>query len=297
MAHAEGFRDFFYTAADGLRLHARLYGAEDAAATPVVCLPGLTRNARDFHRLALHLSQEAPTRRRVVAFDYRGRGRSAYDSNWQNYTVGTELADVLLGLGQLAVERAFFIGTSRGGIIVQVLAAIKPQLIAGAVLNDIGPEIERQGLDHILAYLADPADLASVEDAVGAQKRIHGHAFPALAEEDWIGMVEALYRVENGLPVPDFDPELVRTLTSADPERPLPTLWKEFDALAQQPVLALRGSNSLLLSPSTLAEMGRRQGVETLTVDGQGHAPFLDTGDLPQRIAAFFDAADRGGAA
>lgn len=296
MSHAEVFRDFFYEAADGLRLHARLYGDKDGAATPVVCLPGLTRNARDFHRLAFYLSEQASPRRRIIAFDYRGRGLSAYDSNWQNYTVGTELADVLIGLGRLGINRAFFVGTSRGGLIVQVLAAIKPQLIAGAILNDIGPVVEREGLDHIRAYLSNLAAPASLQDAIGAQKTIHGHAFPALTEDDWAGMVEALYRVDNGLPVPDFDPQLVRTLTSADPDQPLPDLWKEFDALAARPVLVIRGSNSLLLSRSTLAEMARRRQVETITVDGQGHPPLLDTGDLPRRIAAFMDRAEAGAA-
>lgn len=293
MPTAADFTDFFYDSADGLKLHARIYGERADGAPPVVCLPGLTRNARDFHRLALFLSRRAPRRRQVVAFDYRGRGQSEHDPNWQNYTVGAELADILVGLDALKIDRALFIGTSRGGLILQVMAAIKPDLIAAALLNDIGPVVERQGLDLIRSYLGNSAKLSSVQEAVDTQKRIHGHAFPTLAEEDWTGMVEAIYRVENGLPVADFDPALTRTLTSADPDQPLPRLWKEFEALAQRPVLAIRGGNSLLLSEATLSEMVRRSPkVETITVKGQGHAPFLETGDLPTRIADFLDRAE-----
>jgi pimeloyl-ACP methyl ester carboxylesterase len=289
-----GFRDFYYESADGLRLHARIYGERRRDRLAVVCLPGLTRNARDFHRLALFLSAEAKPRRQVIAFDYRGRGQSAYDSNWQNYTVGTELADVMLGLDALDIARALFIGTSRGGLIVQVLAAFKPNLIAAAVLNDIGPVVERQGLDVIRRYLSNPAEVASLAEAIEAQRKVHGHAFPALAEEDWAAMVDALYRVDNGLPVADFDPALVKTLMSADPDQPLPQLWQEFEALAQKPVLAIRGDNSLLLSEATLAEMAKRSAtVETITVTGQGHPPLLETGELPARIAEFFERAER----
>jgi pimeloyl-ACP methyl ester carboxylesterase len=291
---AADFTDFFYDSADGLRLHARIYGKEAEGTLPVVCLPGLTRNARDFHRLALFLSRQAARPRRVIAFDYRGRGQSDYDPNWQNYTVGAELADILLGLDRLQITSALFIGTSRGGLILQIMAAIKSQLITAAVLNDIGPVVERQGLDLIRGYLGNPAKPLSLDEAIEAQKRVHGPAFPALTEEDWAAMVDAIYRVEDGRLVADFDPALIKTLTSADPEQPLPQLWKEFEVLAQKPILAIRGGNSRLLSEATLSEMAKRgPEVETVTVAGQGHAPFLETAGLPQKIAAFFDRAER----
>lgn len=290
MVQADGWGDFFYDSADGLRLHARIYGAHDDDTLPVVCLAGLTRNARDFHELALYLSTRPERPRQVIAFDYRGRGESAYDPNWQNYTVGNELADVILGLALRNVTQALFVGTSRGGLITQVMAAIRPQLIAAAVLNDIGPVIEAEGLALIRTYLNDPPRPATIAEAVTLQRTIHGAAFPALADADWERMVAALYRDEGGRPVADFDPGLIKTLTAADPDAPLPQLWKEFEALATKPVLVIRGANSRLLSAATVAEMQKRSAqVEAVTVDGQGHAPFLETGDLPQRIAAFFD--------
>ena len=90
MTAEQGFSDFFYSAPDGLKLHARSYGAGTTGAVPVVCLPGLSRNARDFHELALHLSRREERPRQVVVFDYRGRGLSAYDRNWRNYDVRIE---------------------------------------------------------------------------------------------------------------------------------------------------------------------------------------------------------------
>ncbi len=284
------FSDFFYDSADGLRLHARIYGEAGSSRLPVICLPGLTRNARDFHRLAIFLSAHPVMPRQAIAFDYRGRGLSEYDPNWQNYTVGTELADVLAGIAALGIDRALFIGTSRGGLITQVMAAIRPAFIAAAVLNDIGPVIEREGLDDIRRYLAPRAPVSSLEEAIERQKAVHAAAFPALADEDWKIMVEAIYRIDGGRPVPDYDPELLRTLTSADPEQPLPQLWPEFEALARKPVLVIRGENSTLLASKTLDEMKKRGPVvETVTIAGQGHAPFLELGTLPDRIVSFFE--------
>ena len=128
----------FFSSNDGLRLHARCYGARENTATPVVCLPGLTRTAADFETLAERLSA---TGRRVIALDYRGRGLSAYDPDPANYNVQAELADALIVLDALNALPAIFIGTSRGGILAMLLATIRPQAVAAAILNDIGPVI------------------------------------------------------------------------------------------------------------------------------------------------------------
>jgi pimeloyl-ACP methyl ester carboxylesterase len=287
------FSDFFYRSQDGLRLHARIYGQAQAERWPVVCLPGLTRNARDFHDLALYLSRHAPNPRQVVAFDYRGRGLSDHDPNIQNYAIGIEAADILAGLGSLGIGRAAFIGTSRGGLIIHVLGAMQPSVLKAIVLNDIGPAIEAAGLAHIASYLRRAPRPLTFAQAVSAQKAAHGADFPALSEGDWQNMVRALYREgdEGGL-LPDFDPALAETLAGIDFSKPLPTLWPQFDALAAIPVLALRGEHSRLLSAATLEEMQRRHPkLEAVTVPGQGHAPFLETGTLPQTIAAFIDRA------
>ena len=286
----EAFTDFFYAAGDGLSLHARLYGAAPAGRLPVVCLPGLTRNARDFHELALYLSAAAPTPRRVVAFDYRGRGDSAWDADVGNYTVGVEAGDVLAGLEALGIDAAAFVGTSRGGLIVHALGAFRPALLKAVVLNDIGPAIEAEGLAHIRAYLQSAPAPKSLAEAAQAQRKLHGADFPALGEADWRRMAAAVYRERDGGWAPDFDPRLTQTLAGLDLTKPLPTLWPQFEALAGVPMLAIRGANSRLLSAATLAEMRRRHPrLETVTVPGQGHAPFLETGALPGTIAGFLD--------
>lgn len=288
------YSDFFYQSADGLRLHARVYGESRSDAWPVVCLPGLTRNARDFHELALHLLKNAPVPRQVVAFDYRGRGQSDHDPNLNNYNVGMEAADILAGLAALDIKQAAFIGTSRGGLIIHVLGAMRPDILKAIVLNDIGPVIEAAGLANIGAYLRRAPRPLSFTQAVAAQKAVHGGDFPALNQLAWERMVAALYREDNGKFLPDFDPALVDTLAGIDFTQPLPTLWPHFDALALIPMLAIRGENSRLLSAATLEEMQRRHpSMETVIVAGQGHAPFLETGNLPQTIAEFVERAEQ----
>ncbi|MGN6142324.1 MAG: alpha/beta fold hydrolase [Mesorhizobium sp.] len=285
------FSDFFYTAPNGLTLHARIYGEAREGRWPVVCLPGLTRNARDFHLLALHLAYHAPMPRQVIAFDYRGRGQSDYDPDIGNYTVVIEAADILAGLAALDIGEAAFIGTSRGGLIIHLLGAMQPALLKTIILNDIGPAIEADGLRHISDYLGKgPPKPQTRTGAIAAQKAAHGPDFPALGEADWETMVDALYRTGPEGLIPDFDPKLVETLAGIDFSQPLPTLWPQFDALSDIPMLAIRGKNSRLLSKTTLAEMARRHPtLKTMTVAGQGHAPFLETGDLPAAVASFID--------
>jgi pimeloyl-ACP methyl ester carboxylesterase len=283
------FSDIFYSAPDGLRLHARLYGAPRADKLTVVCLPGLTRNVRDFHALALTLSAD----RQVVVFDYRGRGWSAYDADWKNYSLPVETADILAGLVALGIEKGAFIGTSRGGLIIHLIAAMRPGVLGAVVLNDVGPVLDGEGLAHIRAYLERAPKPASFADAVAIQRAAHGGAFSALEAADWERMARAIHRDESGTPVADFDPKLLKVLKDFDLNKPLPDLWPQFEGLKGVPLLAIRGANSKLLSAATLAEMARRHpDCRTITVEGQGHAPLLETGDLPARIAGFIAEAE-----
>ena len=294
MRQTSDFKDLFYTSTDGLRLHARVYGEGIDGPMPVVCLPGLTRNVRDFHDIAVYLSRDAARPRKVISFDYRGRGLSDHDPDPRKYEVGVELGDVLAGLAALGVARVAFIGTSRGGLITQVLAAVKPEIVGAAILNDIGPELEPQGLALIQTYLgAAPARPDSLQAAAEQQKRVHGRAFTALDQQDWLDFAQAIYRQDGGAFVPDYDPKLVDGLLALDPAQPLPTLWAQFEAMKDIPVMVIRGANSLLLSAEQVAEMARRHpGVVAVTVEGQGHAPLLHKGDLPERIAAFVAGTD-----
>lgn len=286
--------DVYFTSEDGLRLYAAVYGEDQPGRLPVVCLPGLTRNSRDFHEIAMHLASDANTPRQVVAFDYRGRGNSDRDPNWKNYDVLVEARDVLAGLTACGIDKAAFIGTSRGGLITMVLAVLRPTVLKAAILNDIGPVVSKEGLMLIRAYLERAPRPKTFEDAVAIQKAAIGASFGALHEDDWQRMVRAFYKQEKRGPVPDFDRNLLKTTKSLDLNKPLPELWPQFMALANIPLLAIRGGNSRLLTAETLYEMGERHpDLQAVTVEGQGHAPLLETGDLPAVISTFLVRVDK----
>ncbi|MCB1418092.1 MAG: alpha/beta hydrolase [Notoacmeibacter sp.] len=291
----QDFTEHAFSAADGLKLYARVYGEDGHAALPAICLPGLTRNSRDFHELALALSSDPKSPRKVICFDFRGRGRSAHDPDWKNYNVITEANDVLAGLAALGVSHGIFIGTSRGGLVMHVLGGMRPGVMKAGILNDVGPVIEGDGLTQIRSYLERAPKPATWDDARKIQSAVLAEPFPALSEADIDRMTRAIYRDENGKPVPDYDPNLLKTLTSVDLSKPLPELWPQFVGLTAMPLMAIRGANSRLLSEQTVDKMRDFcPALEVITVAGQGHAPLLETGDLPRRIAVFAAKADKG---
>ncbi|MCR6498836.1 alpha/beta hydrolase [Shinella sp. CPCC 101442] len=288
---AQAFRDIFFTSEDGLRLHARDYPAATSgveARLPVICLPGLSRNARDFHQLALMLAHSPTAPRRVIAVEYRGRGLSQYDPNPANYNVMMECKDVIALCDTLGVKQCLFIGTSRGGLILHIMTALRPDLIAATILNDIGPEIEVQGLMEIRDYLGRRSTFSSFEEAAEALTAIHGATFPTLDPADWLDMAHALYTERDGSVVADYDPALNDQLGTIDFSKPLPTLWPQFESLAEKPILIVRGEHSNLFSAQTLQAMAEnRANVTAQTAEGQGHAPLLHRQDVFQPLFAF----------
>jgi pimeloyl-ACP methyl ester carboxylesterase len=276
---APPFRDIRFASADGLRLYGRDYQSRGNG-IPILCLAGLTRNVRDFERLA----EKIGATRRLLAMDYRGRGQSGYAPDPSSYRVDVEADDALRFLDHLDVPRAALIGTSRGGLVGMTIAAKALDRVSGLLFNDIGPVIDKAGLLRIRSYLGRAPAFASWGEAIAALRRSHeGFDLP---ESEWIAFAHRVYRDENGLPRIDYDMRLGETFPSAEQieTAAAPDLWPLFNALAPLPCAVLRGENSDLLSEATVAEMARRHpGLIVQTVRHRGHVPFLDE---PESLSA-----------
>ena len=285
----------FYDAPDGLRLHVRDYRPHtESGLAPVVCLPGLTRSADDFGRLAHALAAHPTAPRRVLAFDYRGRGRSAHDPEWRHYTIAVEQADYLAWLDTEGIAAAHFIGTSRGGIHVMALAQTRRELIRAVVLNDIGPVLEPAGLARIKAYVGkDVSAPRDLDDAIARLQRTIGLHSDGLSRDEWLFLATTTFGDDPDHLRLRSDPNLSHALDDFDPAEPVADMWAQYDALRGAPVLAIRGGNSDLLSAETFAQMMRRwPGCEGLSVPGQGHPPLLADASSIARVADFLAAAD-----
>ncbi|OZA94639.1 alpha/beta hydrolase [Altererythrobacter sp. H2] len=273
------YQDRFWTSPDGLKLHFRDYPGRDDR-LPVLCLHGLTRNARDFEQLAAHLAGE----RRILALDMRGRGDSEYARDSATYNPVTYVGDVIALLEQEGIAQFIAVGTSLGGLMTMLMASIAPQRLAGAVLNDIGPEVDPSGIDRIREYLGQARSFPTWMHAARALQEVHGASHPGFAIEDWLAMAKRCMVVQqNGRIGFDYDMAIAEPFRDAEGAVP-PDLWPAFEALAAAPLLIVRGGASDLLKPETLAEMLRRHpDAEAVTIADVGHAPTLDE---PEAVAA-----------
>jgi pimeloyl-ACP methyl ester carboxylesterase len=270
--------DRYWTSKDGLRLHYRDYAGPHER-PPILCLPGLTRNARDFEPIADRLAGEW----RIIAVEFRGRGLSEYDPEPGNYVPRTYAADVLKLLDQLGIADAVFFGTSLGGIVTMLMSSTDPERIAGALINDIGPVVDNAGIDRLRQYVGKGGVFANWAEATEAAATRNRIAFPNYTPEQWNvfarrmaseradGTVRSDYDMAIAQPfattkgTPDFDP------------------WPLIEGLADKPVLLVRGETSDLFSVETAQRMlATLPNAELVTVPGIGHAPILDE---PEAVA------------
>jgi pimeloyl-ACP methyl ester carboxylesterase len=284
-------QDTFVTAQDGLNLHVMEFGSRASARMPVVCLPGFSRTAEDFTTLANALAAEG---RRVLALDSRGRGRSQFDPDPANYSLAVELADLIAVLTALEAMPAVLIGSSRGGLLIMLLAAQRPTAIGGAVLNDIGPVIETRGLMRIKGYVGKLSAPRSFDEGADILCRVSEDQFPRLAREDWLAAARRTWREDGSGLVLTYDPRLAEAFAAFTPDAAPPPIWDQFDALAPMPLMVVRGVNSDILSAETVSAMAARRGaMESIEVRDQGHTPLLAEPDVIARIAAFVATCDR----
>ncbi|WP_086734466.1 alpha/beta fold hydrolase [Erythrobacter colymbi] len=287
---AATYEDRYWTSSDGLTLHYRNYpGPEGATKLPVLCMHGLTRNARDFGPLAEALSAT----RRVIVTEMRGRGMSDYAPDSDTYNPLVYVQDVEKLLAEQAIGRFAVVGTSMGGLMTMLMAAGKPGRMSAVVMNDIGPEVQTEGLSRISGYVGQGRSYPTWVHAARGLAEAHGAAFPDFDLDQWLEMAKRTMVVsQNGRIAFDYDMAIAEPFSKPGNAAP-PNLWLAFEALAGVPMLLVRGALSDLLSEETVRQMGvRNPALKTITVPRVGHAPTLDEPEVRAAILALLDGAE-----
>jgi pimeloyl-ACP methyl ester carboxylesterase len=280
------YEERWFDAADGLRLYYRDY-PNGSARTPVLCLPGLTRNSRDFETLASVVS----CTRRVISPDLRGRGNSQYDPEWRNYHPGQYAADLWQLLDSLRVDEVVVIGTSLGGWMAMLMNHQRRGRVSAAVMNDIGPEADPDGIARVVATAGLLDIVASIAEAIEQAKSVYSIAFPDWNEEQWRVYTESTYRMlDDGRFDLNFDRNIGHAAREGvsgldvDP-------WTMFEDLAGVPTLLIHGVLSDILTEPIIEKMRRRKpDLRVAQVRDRGHAPLLDEQEALDAITSFLDA-------
>lgn len=276
------FTDHHHRLRDGLRLYYRDYGDPDARKVPVLCLSGLTRNSRDYEDLAPHIAAQG---RRVLCSDYRGYGQSDRDPEWMHYQIEYDAADAIDLLDGLVIPAVHIVGTSRGGLIAMMLADSHPDRIAGAVINDVGPDVIHGGASKIGKFFDQPHDFPDWASATAAYEKWSGPATPDLSAEGWARRARQTFtETPDGRVAYDFDPALGKAYRARSNT---PVGWEKFRAFGTRPVLVIRGQFSGLLTRASFERMPEElPQVQRVTVPERGHVPLLDE---PEALAAIDD--------
>ena len=284
------YRSVFFQTGDGLKLFARDYSATNNSLTPVLCLPGLTRNSKDFEALAPWLARE----RRVIAPDFRGRGLSQFAEDSSSYRPDVELADMIGLLNFLEIDRVAVIGTSRGGIVGMLMAALHRDKLAGLFLNDIGPELEPAGLLRIRTYLGVQTKFESWDAATLCLKS-NNPGFQSLTADEWKAFAHRINKPVNDVPCTDYDMALADTFPTVEDIRAggVASLWDLFGSTEGLPISVVRGEHSDLLTTATVTEMKKMNAdLDATTVSNRGHAPFLSEPEAKDAIVRWLERVD-----
>ncbi|MCJ7420667.1 alpha/beta fold hydrolase [Sphingomicrobium astaxanthinifaciens] len=278
------YRDRYWNSPEGLKLHYRDYEGP-LEGPPILCLPGLTRNARDFEPVAAAFAG----RHRVIAVDFRGRGLSDHDPDPTRYHPPTYVADLLKLLDQLGIADAIFVGTSLGGIVTMLLADEEPERIAAALLNDIGPELVESGLDRIRAYVGKGVEAADWAEAAALYRAGMGHIYPRWGEPEWDRFARRMMHEEGGRLTSSYDRRIADNVVAGASQPPLDA-WHLLDALKDKPVTILRGERSDLFSQEVAGRMlDHLDHADLVNVPDVGHAPSFDEPESIAALAALID--------
>lgn len=272
---------------DGLQLFARDYrGPGDDQRLPIVCLHGLTRNSRDFEDLAPILAAEG---RRVIAPDVRGRGLSERSVNPARYHPGVYARDIAALLDHERIDRAIFIGTSMGGLITMALANRRLKNIAGAILNEAGPEVDPRGIERILSYAGTGGPFATWREAADFARSINAVAFPCLSDAEWRAFARRMFREADGEIVADYDPAIATVLAKPAPRLAKPIAhWLFRRLVRKRPALLIRGEISDVITAPIAARMkAAAPRLEEAVIPSVGHAPMLTEPAALDAVRAF----------
>lgn len=276
------FTDEYFTNPDGLKQHYRDFKTAGPDAPIVLCMPGLTRNARDFEDIAAHLAGRC----RVICVEQRGRGMSEWDPKPNRYLPVTYVGDMIALLDHLGADKVIAIGTSLGGLMTMLIQAMYPGKLLGAVINDIGPEIDPKGIERIKSYVGKGSPPKSWSDLLPAVKKANDGVYPDFTDDDWMWFARKLFDDVDGKPVPQYDPAISQNFENDDSQSS-PDLWPVFQAMHAIPTVVLRGELSDILMQSTLDRMATEHpDLVPVVVPRLGHVPLMREPEVQAAIDA-----------
>ncbi len=281
------YSENYFTNSDGLKLYYRDYNNAGDNVPVVLCIPGLTRNARDFNQIAAHMAKTC----RVICLDLRGRGNSDWDDDPTRYRPDVYISDIMALLAHLKTPEIIAFGTSLGGLLIMMLAAMHPGTLKAAIINDIGPEVDPAGIKRIKSYVGKTTPPKTWAQAFAAVKIANLNTFPKFTDDQWEDFAQKTFTEKNGKLTASYDAAISQTFES-NPEQ-TPDLWGVFDMMKSVPTVVLRGGISDILAEETLDEMAKRHpDLVAVTVPDIGHVPLMTE---PECLAAIDNLVERCG--